>query len=184
MKLLLALSFVFSSLAAPTIDDPVLVQGRVSFYEQAPGMGQGIMKRLGSFIEEYVTAIEQNNYTGWMATLSDSTRVRIGTGKSKNKFKRLIGYKLPGGSIKIADIKLLKKAYDNEVGSEYQITLEFEKDLSFEQRVSFDYLKQTKENSKKKRMSINVMMHEKVFKACLHKYTPVGGGTGAGTGAH
>jgi hypothetical protein len=135
-----------------------------------PGAGERKIEVMAKVVNDYFKSIEKNDFEKWKLSLSDSTKSRIIEKKFKNKFERLKGYGFVSDSIAILSVVQLPKAYGNEVGTEYELTIGFDVDLKVENRVSFDHIKLGKEKTNVRLMGINIVTDEKGYKICLHKY--------------
>lgn len=144
--------------------------GNVQFMERAPNLGLKRVKRMAFTINAYMSSIMNKNYDDWYNSFSDSTIARVNPPKFKNKFKRMQEYGVHYDSIKVISIKELQKPYANETGMEYELVLDFGHDLNVANRVSFDKLKRTDDNTNARYLSINVISINKDFEICIHKY--------------
>lgn len=143
---------------------------KVYFMTLVPGAGERKIEVMAKVVNDYFSSIEKNEYDKWQVLLSDSTKTRIINKKFKNKFERLKGYGFVSDSIAVLSVVQLPKAYGNEVGTEYELTIGFGVDLKVENRVSFDHVKLGKEKLNARLMGINIITEEKGYKICLHKY--------------
>jgi hypothetical protein len=150
--------------------DPVYSFEHVEFMTKVPNAGEAKVKRLSNAIHSYIKTIESKDFEGWKELLSDSTKTRLETKKFKNKFNRLVAYGLTSDSIKVISVTKLSKTYANEVGTEYEILLEFNHDLNALNRVSFDITKRTSDSKNMRRFGINVVSDGKNYVVCEHKY--------------
>ncbi len=169
MKTLLFLSLIVSQFCFGQ-SDPIVSFEHVDFMTTVPGAGNSKIERLAKVIHSYIETIENNNFEGWQTSLSDSTKSRLIAKKFPNKFNRLVEYGLSSNSIKVISVVALPKPYANEVGTEYEIVLEFNHDLNASNRVSFDCTKRTPNGKNMKRFGINVVSTGKSYVVCEHKY--------------
>jgi hypothetical protein len=142
----------------------------VYFMTLVPGAGERKIEVMAKVVNDYFSSIENNEFDAWQLLLSDSTKTRIIEKKIKNKYERLKGYGFVSDSLAILSVVQLPKAYGNEIGTEYELTIGFGVDLKVENRVSFDHMKLGKEKSNVRLMGINIVTEEKGYKICLHKY--------------
>lgn len=168
MKILLILPFVLLAFSY-SAQDAKYVFNKVEVHCNVPGMGEGKLKRFSATIEKYITSIETGDYDTWYGLLSDSTISRVAPHKMPRKFARLKEYGIKADTIKIVEAKLLKKAYQNEMGSEYQVILEFPNKLNTANRVSFDPLKTTTKDQPN-RIGMNLIVIGKESSVCIRKY--------------
>jgi hypothetical protein len=168
----LILLFVAGSVFTTFAQDekPVFTFGKVVYYDLVPGMGEGKVKRMSATIEAYFNSIISEDQKAWEGCMSDSTMTRVASMKLPKKFDRLKKYGITDGQFEVVDVKVLNKAYENEVGTEYQVVIEFEKPLIMEERVSFDALKWKNKNDNVSRIAINLVNSGKEYKICLHKH--------------
>lgn len=175
MKKLLLLLFVFSGFATQAQDTTVYYQfDQVYFMTTIPGLGEKKVERLATLLTTYFSAIEDNKYETWYASLSDSTIARINPAtnpkKFPTKFNRFREYGIDADSIRVLAVKKLPKALDNEVGTQYELVIDFGKDLTIANRVSHDNVKASKDRTNPRLFGVDVIVSEKDFKICLHQY--------------
>lgn len=154
----------------------------VYFMTNVPDAGEGKVRRLSQLITRYFDAIEKNDVAAWKACLSDSTISRQIERKFAQKVERLRGYHIVDDTIRVVAINKLAKPSSNEVGTEYEFILDFGVDLNVENRVSFDCVKGSKEHSNPRLFGINVIMNDKGYMICEHKYQVKTEGEGEGEG--
>jgi hypothetical protein len=142
----------------------------VQFMTNVPNAGENKVKRLAVVIDAYISSIVDNDYDAWYASFSDSTIARVAPHKFPNKFKRLKEYKIQSDHITVLSAKLMPKSFENEVGDEYELVLDFGIDLNVANRVSFDHVKRTADIANKRRLGINVITSDKSYKIIVHKY--------------
>lgn len=152
----------------------------IYFETAVPGAGPKKVERLAKLINNYIGAIEKDQYNTWYSLFSDSTISRVAPHKFPNKFRRLKEYHLDTDTIIVTSIKRLSTPFENEVGTEYEVTLQFNSDLVVANRVSFDHLKRSSEIANNRLFGMNIVSSDKGYKVCVHKYTS--NGTGKGTG--
>ena len=169
MKSILLL-FVFLSSLSFGQDEIVCEFGNVKFMEAVPGVGTNRVKHMATAVNNYIASIVNNEYDDWYASFSDSTIARVAPHKFKNKFKRLKEYGLHSDSIAIISVTQMHKPFANESGREYLLVLDLGLDLNVANRVSFDQLKRTDNNTNKRYIAINVVAIDKDFEICIHKY--------------
>ncbi len=169
MKSILVL-FLFVGTFSFGQDEVVYEFGSVQFMERVPNVGTNRVKRMATTINTYISSIVNKGYDDWYASFSDSTIQRVAPHKFKNKFKRLQEYGFHSDSIRVISITQLRKPYANEIGNEYVVVLDFGHDLNVANRVSFDHLKRTDDNTNVRYFSLNVITIDKDFEICIHKY--------------
>lgn len=145
-----------------------------------PGAGEGKVKRMAALISGYFSAIENDNYTVWYSKFSDSTIARVAPHKFPNKFRRMKEYKMHGDSIRVISMKRLSSPFENEVGTEYEVVVDFGVEMNVANRVSFDHLKRSKESKNKRLMGLNIVSTGKGYAICVHKYGTDKQGDGTG----
>ncbi|MDH4471258.1 MAG: hypothetical protein QE487_01550 [Fluviicola sp.] len=175
MKKLLLLVIILSSFGAKAQDSTVVYQHEnVYFLTTVPGLGEKKVERLAVMLSTYLSAIEDNKYDTWYASLSDSTIARINPAlnakKFQTKFNRFREYGIDCDSIRVLSVKKLPKALDNEVGTQYELIIDFGKDLTITNRVSHDSVKASKDRTNPRLFGVDVIVSEKDFKICLHQY--------------
>lgn len=183
MKSILAALFLLFIFGVQAQDNtPEFQFENVYFIAPMPDAGEGKMRRLSQLITKYFDAIEKNDVAAWKSCLSDSTISRQIERKFAQKVERLRGYGIHDDSIRIVQINKLPKPNSNEVGTEYELILDFGVDLNVENRVSFDCVKGSKDHTNPRLFGINVIMNDKGYAICEHKYQvkTVGEGEGAG----
>ena len=159
---------------------PIYHFDNVYFMVNMPDAGEGKVRRLSQLITRYFDAIEKNDVPTWKACLSDSTISRQIERKFAQKVERLRGYGIQDDTIRVMEIRKLPKPSSNEVGTEYELILDFGVDLNVENRVSFDCIKGSKEHSNQRLFGINVIMNDKGYAICEHKYQVKTEGEGNG----
>lgn len=180
MKSLLFILFVTFSLSSNAQDKIIYQFNNVSFMTTVPGAGEGKVKRLATLISDYVSSIETDSYSVWYSKFSDSTIARVAPHKFPNKFKRMKEYGMHGDTIRVLSVVQLSSPYENEVGTEYEIVVDFGIDLNVANRVSFDHLKGG-ENTNNQAIGFNVITTDKGYVICIHKYiTSNANGEGGG----
>jgi len=145
-----------------------------------PGAGEGKVKRLAALISDYFSAVENDKYDIWYSKFSDSTIARVAPHKFPNKFRRMKEYEMHGDSIRVLSVNRLASPFENEVGTEFEIVVDFGADINVANRVSFDHLKRGKENTNPRLFGFNVITSEKGYEICIHKYGTDNRGDGSG----
>ncbi len=145
-----------------------------------PGAGEGKVKRLAALISDYFSAVDKDDYDTWYSKFSDSTIARVAPHKFPNKFRRMKEYKMHGDSIRILSVKRLPAPFENEVGTEFEVIVDFGVDMNVANRVSFDHLKRSKENTNPRLFGFNIIASEKGYEICIHKYGSDRQGDGTG----
>lgn len=165
---------------------PYFQSGKVYFMTPIPDAHEGKANRLASLITKYFDAVEKNDLVTWKSCFSDSTLARVEQRKFQPKLERVRGYGMRADTIRIVQINKLAKPSSNEVGTEYELIIDFGMDLNVENRVSFDCIKGSEEHANPRLFGINVVMIDKVYAICEHKYIikneeeGTGGGDGNG----
>jgi len=149
---------------------PKYVFDNVEIHTNVPGMGEGKLKRFSATISKYITSIEKGDLTAWKSLLSDSTIARVAPHKFTRKLDKLKKYQMSADTIKVVEAKLLGKPFKNEVGSEYQVILEFPKAMNIAERVTFDYVKRSKDVANAHLFAINIVVVGKESFVVIHKY--------------
>lgn len=175
MKKILLLVVILSSFVAKGQDSTVIYQyENVYFLTTVPKLGDKKVERLAELLTTYLNAIEDNEYDTWYASLSDSTIARINPAvnpkKFPSKFNRFKEYGIDCDTIRVLSVKKLPKALDNEVGIQYELVIDFGKDLNVANRVSHDSVKASKDRTNPRLLGVDVIVLEKDFKICLHQY--------------
>jgi hypothetical protein len=169
MKSVLILFLCISSFSFGQ-EEVVYTFDNVEFMTRVPNAGENRVKRLALAINAYISSIVEDDYDAWYASFSDSTIARVAPHKFPNKFKRLKTYKIQPEHIKVLSVELLSKPFENEVGSEYELVIDFGVDLNVANRVSFDHLKRTDEVANNRRFGMNIVAIGKGYKVIVHKY--------------
>ncbi len=174
MKLIYTL---FLSLAIGTLtaqDYTTKVNNHVYIFDELPAdIGQGKANRLVKVIDNYLTAVVNDDFDLWMEQISDSTKARVITEKFPRKFNRVKEYKISQlDTVYIETFTLSPSLMTNEAGDLYDLVLEFQYPLYTANRVSFDLLKRKKKvDMAKYKMGVNIANTDsKIFKFFLHKY--------------
>lgn len=164
-------------------ENPVYFQsGKVYFMTPIPDAHEGKANRLANLITKYFDAIEKNDLVTWKSCFSDSTLARVEERKFQPKLERVRGYGMRADTIRVLQIIRLAKPSSNEVGTEYEIILDFGMDLNVENRVSFDCIKGSEDHANRRLFGINVVMIDKSYAICEHKYIVKNEGEGDGGG--
>jgi hypothetical protein len=176
----LCLCFTFNATAQDNA--PVFQHQNVYFLTPMPGAGEGKMRRLSELITRYFDAVEKDNFEAWKSCFTDSTIARVEPRKFPQKLKRLQEYKIVDDTIRIVEIREVRRPYANEVGKEFELILDFGVDLFVENRVSFDCVKGSNDRSNPRLFGINIIVDEKGYAICEHKYMVNTEGQGNGDG--
>lgn len=183
MKSTITLFFFFLLYQASAQENVTVYQfDNVYFMTSMPDAGEGKVRRLSQLITKYFDAIEKNDVASWKACLSDSTISRQIDRKFAQKVERLRGYGIVDDTIRVVSVNKLPKPSSNEVGTEYEVILDFGVDLKVDNRVSFDCVKGSKDHANPRLFGINIVMNEKGYAICEHKYIVKNEGEGAGGG--
>lgn len=171
MKIVVALVFIVTCLTAYSQQDTTYHHfDNVYFMVPVKGKGNKKAKHLAKLLTTYFTAIEEGNYEKWYDQFSDSTIAFTASKKFPNKFNRLKEYGIHTDTIRVISMKQLSTNIENEVGTEYELIIDFGVKMNVENRVSFDHIKLLPENLNPTLLGVNVILTEKGYEICLHKY--------------
>lgn len=119
---------------------------------------------------DYFSALENNEFDNWKACYGDTIQKYVSPKRFGNKFERLKGYGFGSDTIRVIVCQRLSEHLGREPGQQYQLVLDFGKDLNVVNRVSADHLKVYKTHESPQRFGITIVQHNDKFRVDMLKY--------------
>lgn len=162
---LLVLGFSIVGNAQDSIKRPVVVFQAPQQVLNEQEQGAVVM-----LLVDYFSALEYNEFNNWKACYGDTIQKYVSPKRFGNKFERLKGYGFGGDTIRVIVFQRLSEHLGREPGQQYQLVLDFGKDLNVVNRVSADHLKVYKTHESPKRFGITIVQYNDKFRVDMLKY--------------
>lgn len=121
-------------------------------------------------LSAYFSGLTTNQFDQWKACYGDTIQKYVSPKRFNNKFERLKGYGFSGDTIRVVWMGKLNEHLGREPGDQFQLVLEFEKELNVVNRVSADHLKVYKEMEEPNRFGITIVQYGSSFRVDMLKY--------------
>lgn len=142
----------------------------VEFTLKTNAFSQDEQAAIQEIVSGYFYGLATNQFDQWKACYGDTIQKYVSPKRFNNKFERLKGYRFSGDTIRVVWIGKLSEHLGREPGIQFQLVLEFEKELNVVNRVSADHLKVYKEMENAQRFGITIVQYGSSFRVDMLKY--------------